>query len=276
MGILQALLFMYFITQIAKLIVKAVANGIKALQEKKKEYDKQDATAAERRMWQAYWDRAWDTQWIKNETHQKIDIRNIPRLSFSQWLTFYNSAPERWQICEDQLALGDTEFCAIPTYRKGSNTNIDTFWESPEELFKFIQWQKTEYAKGNAALFEAERAQQLSKLAKCLKEDISENNAAVNKELAALEEEVKSNMPKKEEFDPIRHLLDFSQQVKEGKVDRKMLYQKSAEEMLQSDGSLVTIIRYGVNDPALYKVEVQEIVTKIPGKKSPTTEWRIA
>lgn len=274
MGILQALLFMYFITQIAKLIGKAIANGVEALQKKKKEYDKQDATAAEQRAWQMYWDKVWNASWENDG--RPIDIRNLPRLSFTQWLTFYNSAPERWQIQEDQTALGSTEFCAIPTYRKGKLANIDTFWESPEELFKFIQWQKTEYAKGNAALFEAERAQQLSKLAKCLKEDIAEKNAAVKKELAALEEEVKSNMPKKEEFDPIRHLLDFSQQVKEGRVDRKMLYQKSAEEMLQSDGSLVTIIHYGINDPALYKVEVQEIVTKIPGKKSPTTEWRIA
>lgn len=277
MGIIGTLFLSIFFFQAVKALIHLIADCKEILQEKKKEHNKQDtATAAEKRVWQMYWDKAWNTHWVKTNTNLKMDIRNVPQLSFAQWLTFYNAAPERWQINEEQLSLGDTDFCAIPTYQKGSSMEVDTFWESPEELFKFVKWQREEYAKGQAAIFEAERAKQLSKLAKSLKKDIAEKNEAMKKELAALEEDVKKNMPKKEEFDPIRHLIDFSMNVKEGKVDRKMLHQKSAETMMQSDGSLITVVHYGVNDPALQKVEVQEIITQAPGKRdSFTTEWRI-
>lgn len=153
---------------------------------------------------QWYYNKVWNGDWSQND--KPVDIRNIPQLSFEQWLTFYNSSPERWNINLKQTCQGCHYFCAFPAYKKGK-THIDTFWETPEDLWKFMQWQKNEYKNGDAAIFENERAKRLSKLAKNIKQDLEEKNKEVQKELDALEKEVAASMPKKVEEDPIQKCL---------------------------------------------------------------------
>lgn len=177
--------------------IHLMKDGIKAAKEERHQKEK-EAQLERDRQW--FYNKVWNANW--ENKGEKIDIRNIPQLSFEQWLTFYNSAPERWEIDLHQCDYACTRFCAIPNYKKGK-IYIDTFWETPEDLYKFMQWQNNEYQKGNAAIFENERAKRLSKLAKCLKEDLAEKNKQVQKEIDALEKEVAASMPKPKEENPI-------------------------------------------------------------------------
>ena len=177
--------------------IHLMKDGMKAAKEERRQKEEK-AQLEKDKQW--FYDKVWNANW-ENKGEQ-IDIRNIPQLSFEQWLTFYNSAPDRWGIDLRQCDYACTRFCAIPNYKKGK-IYIDTFWETPEDLYKFMEWQKNEYQKGDAAIFENERAKRLSKLAKCLKEDIAEKNKQVQKEIDALEKEVAASMPKSKEENPI-------------------------------------------------------------------------
>ena len=193
------LLFPILIISIPIMIgsIHLIKDSIKIVKEKR--HQKEEEVRLEKdKQW--FYNKVWNANW--ENKGEKIDIRNIPQLSFEQWLIFYNSAPEHWEINLKQCDYACTQFCAIPNYKKGK-IYIDTFWETPEDLYKFMEWQKNEYQKGDAAIFENERAKRLSKLAKCLKEDIGEKNKQVQKELDALEKEVAANMPKPKEEDPI-------------------------------------------------------------------------
>lgn len=128
-----------------------------------------------------------------------IKHKYLPRLTFNQWLIFYNSAPEKWKI-EAQYDIGETTYdsvCIAPYYAKSKYNTIYTFWESYEDLKQFIDWYKTEYKTGNAAIFENKRAEKLSELTKYLREDIKERTEKTKKELEALEAETIANMPDK-------------------------------------------------------------------------------
>lgn len=102
----------------------------------------------------------------------------------------------------------------MPEYIKGK-TSIHIFWETPEDLEAFLNWQATEYKKGNAAIFENERNKQLAKLTKCLREDINERAKQTQKELEELERQVKENMPVSE--DPIQKCLREEREEKDKK-----------------------------------------------------------
>ena len=186
----------------------------KALNKWKKEEEEQKRREQEKKdNLQARYDKVWNAQWEQNG--KPVDIRNIPQLSFSQWLTFYNSAPERWNINLLQFQMSYYHhYCVMPEYIKGK-THIDIFWETPEDLEAFLNWQTAEYKKGNAAIFENERNKQLAKLTKCLREDINERTKQTQKELEELERQVKENMPVSE--DPIQKCLREEREEKDKK-----------------------------------------------------------
>ncbi len=181
--------------------IHLMRDGMKAVKEERKKAA-EEKQLEEDKQW--YYNKVWNGDWSQND--KPVDIRNIPQLSFEQWLTFYNSSPERWNINLKQTCQGCHYFCAFPAYKKGK-THIDTFWETPEDLWKFMQWQKNEYKNGDVAIFENERAKRLSKLAKNIKQDLEEKNKEVQKELDALEKEVAASMPKRVEEDPIQKCL---------------------------------------------------------------------
>ena len=212
--------------------IRLMKNGMKAVKEERRQKEK-EAQLERDKQW--FYNKVWNANW-ENEG-EKIDIREIPQLSFEQWLIFYNSAPGHWEINLRQCDYVCTRFCAIPNYKKGK-VYIDTFWETPEDLYKFMEWQKNEYQKGDAAIFENERAKRLSKLAKCLKEDIGEKNKQVQKELEALEKEVAANMPQKTPNDYLHNFLNFQKQVKENTFDKTKLEKICDERIMLSNGSI--------------------------------------
>ena len=116
---------------------KALANRI--------EKEKKEREAWERRRVNNFYDKVWNTDWA--EDGKPIDIRNIPRLSFDQWLTFYNATPKHWDLTKEQY---DGQYCIFPRYKKGKD-KIYTFWETPGDLDKFQKWRDNEYQKGDAA-----------------------------------------------------------------------------------------------------------------------------
>lgn len=189
--------------------IHLMKDGLKAAKEEKRQKAKQEQLEKDK---QWFYNKMWSANWTRDD--KPIDIRDIPQLSFEQWLTFYSSAPERWSINLKQNHYGGRVFCAIPAYEKGK-IHIATFWETPEDLWKFMEWQENEYTHGNAAIFENERAKRLSKLAKCLKEDLAEKNKQVQKELDALEKEVAASMPpKKVEEDAIQKYMREQHEAK--------------------------------------------------------------
>lgn len=172
---------------------------------KKKEEEEEKEKQEEEKEKQRIYNKVLNTEWT--EKGKPFDIRNIPRLTFDQWLTFYNISPEKWTFKFNQLH--DFEYgncCIFPEFTKGK-TDLCTFWETPEDLHQFIKWTQNEYKKGNAAVFENERNKRLSKLTKCLKEEIKQNTAEAQKELAELEKDISEHMPEPKEEDPIQKCL---------------------------------------------------------------------
>ena len=190
----------FLILPILTIAIPFIIGGICLIEDHIKTIKKDKAQSEEDKQW--FYNKVWNGNW-ENEG-EKIDIRNIPQLSFEKWLIFYNAVPERWEIDLNQCNYSSIGFCgcAIPNYKKGE-IYIDTFWKTPEDLYKFIEWQKNEFQKGDVAIFENKRAESLSELAKCLKEDIAEKNKQVQKELNILEKEIAASMPKPKEEDPI-------------------------------------------------------------------------
>ena len=146
------------------------------------------------------YDRVWNAGWKQNG--KPLEIRNIPQLSFEQWLIFYKSAPEHWKLSFNEW---DNKYCVFPNYQKGK-IDIDIFWETPQDLDKFFKWQENEYRAGNAAIVEQKRAERLSKLTKALQEDMKQKHEQAQREIAELEKQIATSMPPKEE-DPIQKCL---------------------------------------------------------------------
>ena len=190
----------FLLLPILTIVIPFIIGGICLIKDHIKTIKKDKAQSEEDKQW--FYNKVWNGNW-ENEG-EKIDIRNIPQLSFEKWLIFYNAAPERWEIDLNQCNYSSTGFCgcAIPNYKKGE-IDIDTFWKTPEDLHKFMEWQNNEFQKGDVAIFENKRAERLSELAKCLQEDIAEKNKQVQKELDILEKEIAASMPKPKEENPI-------------------------------------------------------------------------
>ena len=183
-------------------IILAIKEHKKA---KKKEQAEEEDKQKETEEKQRFYNKVLHTEWT--EKGKPFDIRNVPRLTFDQWLTFYNISPEKWTFKFNQLS--DFKYgncCIFPEFTKGK-TDLCTFWETPEDLYQFIKWTQNEYQKGDAAVFENERNKRLSKLTKCLKEEIKQNTAEAQKELAELEKDISEHMPEPKEEDPIQKCL---------------------------------------------------------------------
>ena len=183
-------------------ITHLIQDNIKTAKEKIQKETEEQKEAEEK---QRIYNKVLHTEWT--EKGKPFDIRNVPRLTFDQWLTFYNISPEKWTFKFNQLS--DFKYgncCIFPEFTKGK-TDLCTFWETPEDLHKFIKWTQNEYQKGDAAVFENERNKRLSKLTKCLKEEIKQNTAEAQKELAELEKDISEHMPEPKEEDPIQKCL---------------------------------------------------------------------
>lgn len=201
--------------KLIKLIKKANKEIEAQEQEEKRRQEEYEYSKAQR---EYYYNIILESEIVRG--NKSIDIRNIPKLSFSQWLSFYKIAPERWELNLNECNIIEygyqhsvysnshhIHFAAFPTYIK-NKVKIDTFWETPEDLEAFMQWQKNEYKNGNAAIFEQARNKELAKLTKYLREDIQEKNIQFQKELDELEQQVIAAMPQPSKtLDPIQQYM---------------------------------------------------------------------
>ena len=180
-------------------------------QQKKEERERkyqEEQTQAEKAKKERLYKDVYSSTWTCNK--EPLEIRNIPRLSFEQWLTFYNSSPEHWRINLNEYSLpyyyDYGNCCIFPNYIKGK-VDVNIVWETPDDLHKFIMWQRNEYKNGDAAIFEEERTRQMSKLTKALREDIKQRHDKAQKEIEELEKQIVANMPKPKEEDLIQKCL---------------------------------------------------------------------
>ena len=203
--------------------------------EKQKELEKQKAEKEyqetlqriEEKAYKDFYDRVINTNWWDTDERTKVDIRNLPRLSFDAWLTFYNSSPEKWEFSFSQF---ENKYCIFPKYTKKRET-IFTFWETPTDLGKFKDWCENEYKTGNAAGFEQKRNKELAKLTEFLRQDIQTRAEETHKELEKLEKRAAPI------DNPIENLLELQRQIKTGQFDKSKLYQIDHQLMQLSDGT---------------------------------------
>lgn len=252
------------IYQIGKIIASCLDGfGIELPKRKKRETRKERKAREEREREEArereiqedekdrknlFYESVWNANWRQNG--KPMDIRNIPQLSFEQWLTFYNSSPSNWHFGWEEW---NNRYCIFPNYKKGK-TDIDIFWETPDDLDKFIQWQRNDYKAGDAAIFEEARNKQLTKLTKALREDMKQRHEQAQKEIEELERQVAASMPTVKEEDPIQKCLREQREEKEKKLnsstdliayvcDKHPDYQYAeSQRMLTGDGTVITEI----------------------------------
>lgn len=143
--------------------------------------------------------------------NKKYEIINLPQLSFDRWLTLFNASAENWIINVNQ----SDKSCVCPVYHHKKQVYA-TYWETPEDLYKFQQWVENEYEQGKSANFQQQRDKQLGKLTKALQEDIANKQEEARRQIDALEQQVRSAMPEKQEKeDPIQKCLREQREDKE-------------------------------------------------------------
>lgn len=250
------------IYQIAKIIASCLDGfGIELPKRKKRETRKERKAREEREREEArkreiqedeehrknlFYESVWNANWRQNG--KPMDIRNIPQLSFEQWLTFYNSSSSNWHFGWEEW---NNRYCIFPNYKKGK-IDIDIFWETPDDLDKFIQWQKNDYKAGDAAIFEEARNKQLAKLTKALREDMKQRHEQTQKEIEELERQVAASMPTVKEEDPIQKCLREQREEKAKELNsstdliayvcnKHPDYQYAeSQRMLTGDGTVIT------------------------------------
>ena len=215
----------------------------KKRQEEKKRKQQEDEAQAEKIRKERFYKEVYSGSW--KHDNQPMEIRNLPRLSFEQWLIFYNSAPEHWRINLKEYELpyyyNYDKACIFPNYVKGK-ININIVWETPDDLHKFIMWQRNEYKNGDAAIFEDERDRQMAKLTKALRDDIRIRNERAQKELAELEKQIIDTMPKpKEEQKKWVTITDAIQDLCLKYIDYNYIQQNT---MMTSDGIMLAEIQF--------------------------------
>lgn len=130
-----------------------------AKEEKKRKQEKQEEI-------KNTYDRILQKVFIRDSKREtKYDIIDFPQLTFEKWLSFYNTSPEKWEIDEDQYYRE----AYVPVYidvkeHAGKNghilkteTIIPTFWASPEDMQKYVDWVNNEYEHGTVKLYENRR-----------------------------------------------------------------------------------------------------------------------
>ncbi len=191
----------------------------KQRQEERERKQQENEAKVEKIRKENFYKDVYNATWTHNK--KPMEIRNLPRLSFDQWLIFYNSAPEHWHINLEEHELpyyyNYGKACIFPNYVKGK-IDINIVWETPDDLHKFIMWQKNEYKNGDAAIFEEERARQMTKLTKALRDDIKTRNEQAQKELTELERQIIDSMPKPKEEDEIQKCLREQREKKSNKL----------------------------------------------------------
>lgn len=116
------------------------------------------------------------------------NVKKVTQVSFERFLALYEISPEKWVI-KDNPCSYDQYF---PVYVKESyDVEIPLFWETWEDLQKYKEWVQEKFSKGEAALYQQARDENLKLLTKFIKEDLEKKRKRVEKEIAELEAQVK-------------------------------------------------------------------------------------
>lgn len=191
--------------------------------------------------------------------NQKYEIINFPQLSFDRWLTLFNASAENWIINVNQSDEG----CVCPIYYHKKQVYA-TYWETPEDLYKFQQWVENEYKQGKSTNFQQQRDKQLAKLTKALQEDITNKQEEARHQMDELEQQVRDAMPAKQKEDPIQKCLREQRENKVEKIENivKIIceiypehYFDRMESYRLSDGTPVAYIYLKARDPASFDVK---------------------
>ena len=116
------------------------------------------------------------------------NVKKVAQVSFERFLTLYEISPEKW-IIEDYSFSYDQYF---PVYIEEScDVEIPLFWETWEDLQKYKEWVQEKFSKGEAALYQQTRDENLKLLTKFIKEDLEKKHKRAEEEIAELEAQVK-------------------------------------------------------------------------------------
>lgn len=164
----------------------------------------------------------WEGKWENDLGVSRLTIRSssdndkiiydqpaskIPRITFERFLNLYAVNPEKWRIETSEWQ----RLHNFPIYvNKIKTTNkrgkevieevaIPLYWTSPEELKKYYNWVEEKFEKGEGALYENARNQSLKQLTEYINEDLKEKRAQTEKDLVAIENQIKEHLKEKKE-----------------------------------------------------------------------------
>lgn len=167
----------------------------------------------------------WERKWDSDVSISKLTIRGsgdsdkiiyeqptskIPRITFERFLNLYAVNPEKWVIETNEWQ----RLHNFPIYvNKIKTTNkrgkevieevaIPLYWTSPEELKKYYNWVEKKFEKGEGALYENARNESLKQLTEYINEDLKEKRAQTEKDLAAIENQLKEQFKEKKDTVP--------------------------------------------------------------------------
>lgn len=167
----------------------------------------------------------WQYKWDSDVSISKLTIRGsgdsdkiiyeqptskIPRITFERFLNLYAVNPEKWVIETNEWQ----RLHNFPIYvNKIKTTNkrgkevieevaIPLYWTNPEELKKYYNWVEEQFEKGEGALYENARNQSLKQLTEYINEDLKEKRAQTEKDLEAIESQLKEQFKEKKDTIP--------------------------------------------------------------------------
>ena len=167
--------------------------------------------------WQYKWDNDLSTSRLtirSSDDNNKIiydqPASRVPRITFERFLNLYAVNPEKWRIETSEWQ----KLHNFPIYInkiKTTNTRgkevteevaIHLYRTSPEELKKYYNWVEEKFEKGEGALYENARNESLKQLTDFINEDLKEKRAQTERDLEAIENQMKEQFQKKEKSMP--------------------------------------------------------------------------
>lgn len=169
------------------------------------------------------------------------NVKKVTQVSFERFLTLYEISPEKWVI-EDYSFSYDQYF---PVYIEEScDVEIPLFWETWEDLQKYKEWVQEKFSKGEAALYQQARDENLKLLTKFIKEDLEKKRKRAEEEIAELEAQVKKECEEAKEKQKKIQLTLESSQSQTWSSDPKEITQLETSFYDQSSNSYIQFYPY--------------------------------
>lgn len=113
--------------------------------------------------------------------------KNSVRLSFNQFIAFYKSAPDKWELKDDYVEYiknrSKVIFCGVVTERGLEFDGVEAvFFRSYHSLLKYRRWKD----KLEKAQEERKRNQKTLALSKCWSEDINDAHAKAMRDVQSM------------------------------------------------------------------------------------------